>query len=204
MEVSCGEEEAGLPGPHVASVSETSPRYARSRGGFLGLGALGAADPLALAVRTALQQQPCDMDGIDAGALYPWGNHNAVACAPRPRPSLPQYRPQLPVVSDRVALPAEAPLCREGPTAWGSADSLPVSKVTRKPALRLHFRSPSPPLSTLYWLSHTTPEVSRLPLPLADPVCGKNSFILMQIGKRPNGRRQRLGGPPASLPSPAL
>lgn len=98
---------------------------------------------------------------------------------------------------------AEAPLCREGPTAWGSPDSLPVSKVSRKPALRLHFRSPSPPLSTLYWLSHTTPEVSRLPLPLADPVCGKNSFILMQIGKRPNGRRwQRLGGPPASLPSP--
>jgi hypothetical protein len=93
--------------------------------------------------------------GHGSGVPYPLGNHSALACHPRPLPSLPQYPPQLPVVSlllsDRVALPGLRPLFTERapqPGA-GSTDSLPVSKVSRKPALKLHFRSSIPPHSTV-------------------------------------------------------
>lgn len=104
------------------------------------------------------------------------GNPSAVACAPHPLPSLPQYPPRLPVMSmllsDRVALLGPRPLVQRGPRGPGAAQ---IPCLCQRSLGSRHRGSisalPFPTQHSLYLLSHTTPEVSRLPLSLPDPVC---------------------------------
>lgn len=103
---------------------------------------------------------------------------------------------------------------KEGPTAPGSIDSLPGSKVSRKPALKLCFLSPIPPHCTAPACFPTPPRkfLGFLSHLLAGPVCGKDSFILMLVGKKtktknktkPSAHWQRLGGLPHPYSSPSL
>lgn len=83
--------------------------------------------------------------------------------------------------------PGRGPLIQRGPRSLGAAQ---IPCLCQRSLGSRHRGSisvlPFPTQHSLYLLSHTTPEVSRLPLSLLDPVCGKNSFILMQIGKKKN------------------
>lgn len=103
------------------------------------------------------------------------------------------------------------PLVQRGPRGPGAAQ---IPCLCQRSLGSRHRGSISalqfPTQHSLYLLSHTTPEVSRLPLSLPDPVCECvwEEQLYFNANRQKKKKKttqwllgQRLGGPPASLPS---
>lgn len=169
-------------GPRAASVRQS--HHARSRKGLLG--------PMESPLSTRPTVLICD-SGSGTLPQEPSTHWATTVLLPvLPAPSLPCHN----ILPDFLLCHcscqigwlcrAEVPLCREGPMAWGGTDSLPVSKVSRKPALRLHFRSPIPSQGTVSTGFPTPPRKFLGFLSHLLTLCvGRSAFILMQIVKKP-------------------